>query len=88
MNRARVSRVVDAMLTAFGRIGQDSSWCTAPVTIGRLVDYQEFAAIARPALIVEEPWWDDCAPETIGSGELGVADLTVRVRLERSTRVS
>ena len=85
MNRARVSRVVDAMLTAFGRIGQDSSWCTAPVTIGRLVDYQEFAAIARPAIIVEEPHWDDCAPETIGGGELGVADLTVKVWLIAGT---
>lgn len=73
------------MLTALGRIGQDSSWCTVPATVGRLVEHQSFEAIARPAIIIEEPHWDDCAPETIGGTELGVADLTLRLWLIAGT---
>lgn len=81
MNRPRGALVVEALATALGRIGSDSTWCTAPAYVGREVTGPAFEALPRPAVLVGEPTWADYAPETMGGTELGAADLEVPIYL-------
>lgn len=81
MKRAILADVVAALLGALERIGEDDSWCHAPNTVGRAIVLPVLEAVARPAIIVKEPRWEDFNIETAGSRELGVASLTVEIYL-------
>lgn len=85
MRRAQATRVMEGLVRAFGTIGSDSTWCTAPVTVDRAVLLPIPEAVARPAYVIKEPNWSGFTNEVDVTLELGVADLIVEVYLYAGT---
>lgn len=81
MKNPHMAQILGALLRALEQIGTDDSWCTSPATVTRAVDAAAAQELARPAIVVLEPTWDDFRVETAGSLEDGVANLSIEIIL-------